>query len=691
MKPKIRKGEEVEFIDYFATYWLIIKYLILFAALIIMLSGLDDFFIDSYYWIRRIWRKFTIYSKHKPFNVNELYKNTEKPIAIMVPAWQEKGVIADMAALAASSFEYYNYHIFIGTYPNDPETQHDVDIVVEHYRNIHKVVTRNPGPTNKSDCLNNIVEQIFIFEKSHNIKFDVFVLHDAEDVIHPLELKLFNHLVEHNDLIQIPVFPFQRKWYDLTAGHYEDEFAENHGKDLIVRESILGFVPSAGVGTALSRKAIERLEEIHDGEIFSVDTLTEDYSLAYELFKEKMKLIFARVPAEVEYTARNRYDKAISGEKQVLIAVREFFPSTFGKAVNQKSRWLTGITLQGWQKIGWTDSFKTNYILFRDRKAILTNLANALAYILVINVLFMALYSKFNTDAWWYPPIVEEDTLLWTLLVINAFFLLNRVLQRMYFTYAVYGIKGALLSFPRIVWGNIINFFAMLKAIRQFFKNKKEGTTISWDKTIHDFPINIKFNKMLGDILIEKNLIDQTTLKEALELQKTVNKPLGKLLVEQNMLSEKELTKAMALQGNLEYIDITIDQIDRSTIEKIDRYAMLEHDVLILKATEGIQPIISSHQLVDVMIDDCKKVISKDTKLFITNESTIHTIQKEILFPDLNENEYLHLRTVLRQKMIPRNMVSEILDYKVKNDINFIASCQHFGFLPVDQLKRINL
>lgn len=681
----------MEFIDYFAAYWLILKYLILFAALIITLSSLDDFFIDSYYWIRRIWRKFTIYRKHKPFNVNELYKNTEKPIAIMVPAWKEKGVIADMAALAASSFEYYNYHIFIGTYPNDPETQHDVDIVVEHYRNIHKVVTQNPGPTNKSDCLNNIVEQIFIFEKSHNIEFDVFVLHDAEDVIHPLELKLFNHLVAHNDLIQIPVFPFQRKWYDFTTGHYEDEFAENHGKDLIVRESILGFVPSAGVGTALSRKAIQILEEIHDGEVFSVDTLTEDYSLGYELFKEKMKLIFVRVPAEVEYTTRNQYDQITSGKKQVLITVREFFPSTFKKAVNQKSRWLTGIALQGWQKIGWTNSFKTNYILFRDRKAILTNLANVLAYILVINVLFMTFYSKFTTDVWWYPPIVKEDTLLWTLLIINAFFLLNRVLQRMYFTYEVYGIKGALLSFPRIVWGNIINFFAMFKAIRQFFKTKKEGGIISWNKTTHDFPINIKFNKMLGDILIEKNLIDQTTLTEALELQKTLHKPLGKLLVEQNILSEKELTKAMALQGNLEYIDISIDQIDHSIINKMDRYAMLEHDILILKETEGIQPIVSSHQLVDVIIDDFKKIISNDTKLFIANESTIQTIQKEILFPDLTENEYLHLRTVLKQKMIPRNMISEILDHKSENKISFIESCQHFGFLPADQLKRINI
>ena len=56
----------MEFIDYVVAYWLVIKYLVLFAAIIILLSSIDDFFIDCYYWVRRIWRRFTVYKKHKP-------------------------------------------------------------------------------------------------------------------------------------------------------------------------------------------------------------------------------------------------------------------------------------------------------------------------------------------------------------------------------------------------------------------------------------------------------------------------------------------------------------------------------------------------------------------------------------------------------------------------------------------------
>lgn len=47
----------------------------------------------------------------------ELYKPDEKPLAIMVPAWNETGVIGNMAELAATTLDYENYHIFVGTYP----------------------------------------------------------------------------------------------------------------------------------------------------------------------------------------------------------------------------------------------------------------------------------------------------------------------------------------------------------------------------------------------------------------------------------------------------------------------------------------------------------------------------------------------------------------------------------------------
>lgn len=205
----------------------------------------------------------------------------------MVPAWNETGVIGNMAELAATTLDYENYHIFVGTYPNDPDTQRDVDEVCARFPNVHKVVCARPRPTSKADCLNNVLDAITQFERSANFAFAGFILHDAEDVISPMELRLFNYLVERKDLIQIPVYPFEREWTHFTSMTYIDEFSELHGKDVPVREALAGQVPSAGVGTCFSRRAVTALLADGDGIAFDVQSLTEDYDIGFRL-KEKV-------------------------------------------------------------------------------------------------------------------------------------------------------------------------------------------------------------------------------------------------------------------------------------------------------------------------------------------------------------------------------------------------------------------
>ncbi|MCI3287953.1 glycosyltransferase, partial [Escherichia coli] len=134
-------------LDVFATWLYGLKVIAITLAVIMFISGLDDFFIDVVYWVRRIKRKLSVYRRYPRMSYRELYKPDEKPLAIMVPAWNETGVIGNMAELAATTLDYENYHIFVGTYPNDPDTQRDVDEVCARFPNVHKVVCARPGPT----------------------------------------------------------------------------------------------------------------------------------------------------------------------------------------------------------------------------------------------------------------------------------------------------------------------------------------------------------------------------------------------------------------------------------------------------------------------------------------------------------------------------------------------------------------
>ena len=353
--------------------WFFFRVLFIFLMIVFLISGLDDLFVDLVYYIRAGYR--AIFRRHliHPVTREQLNSVPEKPIAIMVPAWNESDVIDKMLLNTITTLDYKNYHIFVGTYPNDEATLLAVEKVREIYPQVSAVVTTADGPTNKADCLNWIIQGIFAYEKENGVQFDIFVMHDAEDIIHPLSFKYFNYLIPRVHMIQLPVLALEWKNARWVAGIYIDEFAELHSKDLRARELLANTVPSAGVGTALSRLAVEFLRQKHQQQVFDIRSLTEDYQLGLYLREMQGKKIFLQQAVERVETRRHWLTgKPVHRKIRDLIATREFFPNHFATAVRQRARWIMGIAIQGW-RMGWTNSPGANYFLFRDRKGLITN------------------------------------------------------------------------------------------------------------------------------------------------------------------------------------------------------------------------------------------------------------------------------------------------------------------------------
>src|SRR5581483_9135422 len=99
---------------------------------------------------------------------------------------------------------------------------------------VHLVVNDKPGPTTKAQNLNCVYREMQRIEGTD--EFRIIVLHDVEDVIHPLSFAIYNWLLPAKDMIQVPVLPLERPWYKFVAWTYADEFCEHHLKDMVVRE-----------------------------------------------------------------------------------------------------------------------------------------------------------------------------------------------------------------------------------------------------------------------------------------------------------------------------------------------------------------------------------------------------------------------------------------------------------------------
>jgi adsorption protein B len=580
-------------VDFFAYVLFGLKYVAIALALLMFFLGLDDLFIDLVYWSRKLIRRWRIYDKFERADEQRLYAIAEKPLAIMVPAWNEVGVVGEMARLAASTIDYENYQIFVGTYPNDAETQADVDAVCQHYPNVHKVVCARPGPTSKADCLNNIIDAILRFESEAKIQFAGFILHDAEDVISPMELRLYNYLLPNKDLIQIPVYPYAPEWKGFTAGHYVDEFAENHGKDVIVREALTGQVPSAGVGTCFSRKAISALLEDGDGIAFDVQSLTEDYDIGFRLKQKGMKCIFARYSvSDPKLALEQPWAFGMNREFSQVICVREHFPRDLQHAIRQKSRWIVGIVFQGTKNLGWSTGL-LNYFLWRDRRGLIAYMLSFLVNLLFAVLLVMWLVTVISPDSWRYPSILSDSSLLPVLLWLNGFMLLNRLFQRGWFVTRYYGLVEGLLSAPRMMWSNFVNFFANLRALRQVME-MGDSRRVAWDKTTHEFPALTKAQRVpLGHRLVEKGLITEEQLEAA--ITSPVRRRLGRELLLRGYIDSTQLVQALAEQLDLEWAPLNPFKLDKRLIDALPRriashYGVLpvaEEDETLVLASEG--------------------------------------------------------------------------------------------------------
>ena len=587
-------------VDAFATYLYGLKFIAIALAVLILISSLDDLIIDIIYWVRRAWRAATVYRTHDRLDYRALYEPSEKPLAIMVPAWHETEVIGRMAELAATTLDYENYHIFVGTYPNDPDTQRDVDGVCARFRNVHKVVCARPGPTSKADCLNNVLDAILQFEQRANLEFAGFILHDAEDVISDMELRLFNYLVDRKDLIQLPVYPFARKWSDFTSAHYMDEFAELHGKDIPVREALAGQVPSAGVGSCFSRRAIMALLADGDGVAFDIQSLTEDYDIGFRLRAKGMTEIFVRFPVIKEgeaATAPTGFGK--SARESNVVCVREYFPNTIATAVRQKSRWIIGIVYQGFKTHRWTGDMTLNYFLWRDRKGGITNFVSFLASLVFLQITALWMYHLAAPDGYQFLSLFEGGPWLTALLAANLLLMTNRIVQRVFFVSAYYGVAEGVLAVPRLFWGNYINFMANWRAIRQIVQHGSPRR-VAWDKTTHDFPVlgeQGRARRPLGGILVEQGALTEEQLETAL-VHRTRGLKLGSSLVHQGTITAEQLATAVAEQSGIKWERIDTLSLAAQLIAQLPSELALHYAVLPIRE-EGRTLVLASEGELD--------------------------------------------------------------------------------------------
>lgn len=507
----------------------------------VLCNGLDDLVIDVCWCISSVVGLFRRGPRQRLPSEEELDATPVRRIAVFVALWQEDGVIREMIQNNIAKVRYPLADFFIGVYPNDTATIAGVREAAKRFPNVHLAIAPNPGPTTKADNLNSIYRAMLLHESRRGCRFDTILTHDAEDLMDPDSLRLINYYAQWYDMVQVPVLALKTGLREMAHGTYCDDFAESQIRELPTRQRLGGFLPSCGVGTGFSRDALERIAAAQNGEVFRAVCLTEDYENGWRIHNMglKQKFIPVHFPSQ-----RPR-------------ATREYFARTFRQAIDQKGRWILGITLQSWEFHSAAETFRQIYWFWRDRKGLVGNLLTPLMNALALYGVTTWVWDRAFRLPW---TLARELAPFSPVYSAGLVLLIWRLLIRCGCSARVYGWKFGLAAIPRVFTGNWINGIATVRAIAQFVHAKRRGLPLKWKKTAHLYPkrterpgeIRTSEKRPLSELLTSLQWITPVQLETARQSRPTELR-LGEHLIRVGLITEANLYNALSIQNDLPF------------------------------------------------------------------------------------------------------------------------------------------
>jgi adsorption protein B len=511
-----------------------VAFLLAPLAFWVLVNGIDDVFIDIAALFSYVIRRYSKDPDERIPTEAELDAAPPRLMAIFVALWREHKVIQKMIDNNVNGLRYARFEFFVGVYPNDSLTIGAVKETTKRYPNVHLALLPHDGPTSKADNLNWIYQRMLLHEQEHGVRFDMILTHDAEDLMDPDALCWINYYAQFNDMVQIPVLALGTPFRQLSHGVYCDEFAEFQFKDMPARQLLGGFIPSNGVGTGFSRRALETLAQRYSNRIFEPACITEDYENGFRISRLGLPQKF--IPIQIRYGRP--------------IATREYFPLTFTLAIRQKTRWIMGITLQSWEYHSVRETWRNLYWFWRDRKAVIGNLITLLANILFVGGVCTWSWSRATRHEWLLARELSRfHGIYMTGLSIQA---LQTVL-RAGFTARIYGWRFACGVPIRVIVANLINGAATAKAIWGYTNARIHHMPLRWVKTEHAYPNRAALmpeRKRLRDVLTGSQWIAPAQLEAALA-SRPPGRRLGEHLLTLGLISERDLYEALSAQNNL--------------------------------------------------------------------------------------------------------------------------------------------
>jgi MSHA biogenesis protein MshE len=205
----------------------------------------------------------------------------------------------------------------------------------------------------------------------------------------------------------------------------------------------------------------------------------------------------------------------------------------------------------------------------------------------------------------------------------------------------------------------------------------------------------------LGDLLLEKKLISEQQLKEALEEQRVSGRKLGRVLIDIGAISEPDLHGTLAAALNIPYVDLSHMALDAKIVTKLPETQARRHRALVLKE-DARGYLVGMADPTDLFaFDELARLLQKPIRLALAKEAALlRTIDlmyrrtdeivslAEELDEELSQTD-VDLQSLSAEEGSPDAPVIKLIQSMFQDAVHVAASDIHIE--PDDRCLRIRL
>ena len=130
-------------------------------------------------------------------------------------------------------------------------------------------------------------------------------------------------------------------------------------------------------------------------------------------------------------------------------------------------------------------------------------------------------------------------------------------------------------------------------------------------------------NKQLGELLIERGIINQIQLEKALVVQKASGGLIGEILVEMGFAKEEDIAQALTAQYGFPYLPLSNYEINTEIINIVPRRVARQYLLMPIDKIGNNLTVAMSNPLNIQAIEDVELLSGCNVQIFVTTSSDI--------------------------------------------------------------------